>query len=102
MLPIRRYENRDRFADHLFGLVTEQPFGARVECCNDPVEVFADDGIIRGFDYSCENAVYLFEIALLSIEVRENRYLRAENARIYGLPDVIYCAGFVALSDVLI
>jgi hypothetical protein len=63
-LPIDRHEERNGLPDHLFDFVAEQSFGARVECRNDPVEVCADDGIVRGFDHSRENAVYLFEFAL--------------------------------------
>jgi len=72
VLPIRRNEDRNGPANHLFSLVPKEPFGAPVECRNDPVEVFAKDCIIGGIDHSRENAVCLFEFALLLMEFCKN------------------------------
>ena len=47
-------------------------------------------------------AVYLFEIALLSIELRKNPNLRAEKDRIYGFCNIIHRAPLVALDNLLI
>jgi hypothetical protein len=68
MLSIRRDEDRDRFADDLLGAVALKPFSPLVKCRNHPVEVFADNCIVRGIDHGCECVVYVFEIALLLVE----------------------------------
>ena len=46
---VRRDQDRDRLADDLLGGVAEQPLGARIPGLDDPVEILADDGIVRGF-----------------------------------------------------
>ena len=40
----------DRFADHLFGQIAENPLRALVPAGDDAVEVLADDGVVGGFD----------------------------------------------------
>src|SRR6266446_4697647 len=50
VVAFRRDENRDRFADHLFGRVAEEPLCSPVPSGDDAVEVLAYDGIIRGLD----------------------------------------------------
>ena len=43
-------QNRDGLADYLFGQIAKDTFCALVPCHDDAVKVFADDGIIGGFD----------------------------------------------------
>jgi hypothetical protein len=78
MFPIRRYDNEDRngLADYLVGLVSKEPFRAPIESRNNPIEILADDGVIRGFDYRGEGAGCLFEITPRSIEFRKSSDLR--------------------------
>jgi hypothetical protein len=49
-LALRRDENGNRLADYLFGLVSEQLLRPVVPRCDDAVQVFADDGIVRKLD----------------------------------------------------
>ena len=39
------------FADNFFRLIAEDPFGSPVPAQDDSVQVFADNGVIRGRDY---------------------------------------------------
>ena len=47
---VRRNQNHDRFADHLFGGVAEDAFRPAVPAGDDAVEVLAHDRVIRVFD----------------------------------------------------
>ncbi len=49
-LPVARDDDPDGTADHFFGCVAEQQFRAAVPGLNDPVEVLADNRIVRGGD----------------------------------------------------
>src|SRR5262249_47030262 len=102
MLPIRRQGDRHWFADRLFGLVAEEPFGALVKSRDNPVEVFAENRIIRVFDHSREGAVYVFEMSLPSIEFSKNSDLRAENVSVYRFPNIIHSALLLSLDNLLI
>src|SRR5208282_3397612 len=47
-LALRRDQDRDGLADHLCGRVAKEPLGAAIPTANDAIQVFADDGVIRG------------------------------------------------------
>ena len=97
VLPIRRYKNRDRFSDHLFGLVDERPFGSLVKCRNDPTEVFADDRSSEHSTTAARVRLTCSRLRRFSIEFRKNRNLRADKGRIYGFLDIIRCTSYPSM-----
>src|SRR6266540_5356418 len=46
--PILRDDDRDRLADDFLRGVTEHPLGGGVPGGNAPVQILADDGVVRG------------------------------------------------------
>src|SRR5262245_32614000 len=48
--PFGRDDESDRLADSLCGCVTEHSLGRQIPRGDDPVEIFADDRIVREFD----------------------------------------------------
>ena len=50
VLALRRGEIGNRLADYVFGLVSEKLLRPVVSSCDDAVQVFADDGIVRKLD----------------------------------------------------
>jgi hypothetical protein len=65
ILPVRRYQNRDRPADSLFGSIAKQALGAPIPSRNNAIEVFAYDRIVGRLDDRCEaqrNDLGLFAI----------------------------------------
>ena len=50
VLALRRNEDGNRLADRLFGLVAEKLLRPVIPRCDDAVQVFADDGVVRKLD----------------------------------------------------
>src|SRR5271166_3565508 len=56
ILPVQRHQNRNRFADDLFGYVAEDSLRALIPTRDDAIKVLADDCVVTGL-YNGGNAL---------------------------------------------
>ncbi len=59
ILPAFRNQNRYGFADYFLGCVTEYAFGCLVPSPDNPIQVFADDGVVGRLDNRGQTPVCL-------------------------------------------
>ena len=57
----RRDEQGNGLTHHFLGTIAVEPLCALIPTDNDPIEIFADNGIIRGFDNGCRVECLVFD-----------------------------------------